>query len=95
MRALIPPKHDLRGGKASADSFAISSTVFVASMMRCLLAEKSNELAECDNIFDLVHELGSISFSLAVWRGFLRSLDMIESGRDVRTGFVVFTKVEA
>ena len=46
MSALIPPKHDLRGGKASADSFAISSSVFVTSIMRCFFAAKINQLAD-------------------------------------------------
>ena len=45
MRALIPPKHDLRGGKASADSFAMSSIAFVASMKRYFFATESHELS--------------------------------------------------
>jgi hypothetical protein len=34
----MPPKHDLRGGNASEDSFAISSNIFAASMNRCFFA---------------------------------------------------------
>jgi hypothetical protein len=64
-------------------------------MMRCLFAAKSHELVECDNISNLVHEPGSISFSLAVWRSFPKSLDMVKSGREVRSWFVVVRKVEA
>ena len=41
----MPPKHDLRGGKASADSFAISSIALVASMNRSLVAVKDHEFA--------------------------------------------------
>ena len=41
----MPPKQDLRGGQASADSFAISTSVFVASMNRCFFAAKSCKAA--------------------------------------------------
>ena len=40
----MPPKHDLRGGKASADSFAMSSMAFVISMKRSFVAAEINEL---------------------------------------------------
>ena len=38
MSALIPPKHDLRGGNASADSFATYKIVFARSMSLCPVA---------------------------------------------------------
>ena len=41
----MPPKHDFRGGKASADSFAMSSMALVASMIRSFVAAGSCELA--------------------------------------------------
>ena len=44
MSAFIPPRHDLRGGKASDDSLAISSSVLVASTNRCCFAAKTDEL---------------------------------------------------
>ena len=34
----MPPKQDLRGGHASADSFAMSKIIFVPSMNRCFFA---------------------------------------------------------
>ena len=34
----MPPKHDLRGGNASEDSFAMSSNILAASTNRCFLA---------------------------------------------------------
>ena len=34
----MPPKQDLRGGKKSADSFAMSRNAFVPSMTRCFFA---------------------------------------------------------
>ena len=42
----MPPTQDLRGGKASVDSFAISSSDFVASMKRCFVSTKKRELAD-------------------------------------------------
>ena len=42
----MPPKHDLRGGKASADSFAISSSALAASMKRCFFAVERHEFAD-------------------------------------------------
>ena len=42
----IPPRHDLRGGKASADSFAISSKDFVASMNCCFFAAENMSLQD-------------------------------------------------
>lgn len=38
------PKHDLRGGNTSDDSFAMSKSVFVASMSRCFFAAESREV---------------------------------------------------
>lgn len=38
MSALMPPRHDLRGGSASADSFATSKSTFVPSIRRCFFA---------------------------------------------------------
>ena len=40
----MPPKHDLRGGNQSDDSFAISRTIFVASMSRCFFTVESHEI---------------------------------------------------
>ena len=45
----MPPKHDLRGGKESADSFAMSSIVLVAPMKCSFVAVKSRKLAICNN----------------------------------------------
>jgi len=44
MSALMKPKHDLRGGNASDDSFAISKSVFVTSMNGCFFAAGSYEV---------------------------------------------------
>ena len=41
----MPPKHDLRGGNTSADSFAMSSMALVASMIRSFVAAGNRELA--------------------------------------------------
>ena len=41
----MPPKQDFRGGKASADSFAMSSIAFVISMKRSFVAAEIHELA--------------------------------------------------
>ena len=40
----MPPKHDLRGGKASADSFAMSNIAFVISMKRSFVTADIHEL---------------------------------------------------
>jgi len=40
----MKPKHDLRGGKTSDDSFAMSKSVFVASTNRCFFAVESHEV---------------------------------------------------
>ena len=44
MSALMQPKHDLRGGNASDDSFAMSKSVFAPSMNRCFFAAGSYEV---------------------------------------------------
>ena len=49
MSALMPPKHDLRGGKISADSFAMSSNTFVVSSMRCFFAARGQPGGEPRN----------------------------------------------
>ena len=96
MSALIPPKHDLRGGKASADSFPMSISVFVASMKRRFVAGEGHELADAMIVRSHVHELGPIPFPLVVWRGFLRSLDMVESHpQNAKAGFVSVRNFEA
>ena len=75
MSALIPPRHDLRGGKASANSFAIPNIAFVALMDCSLAAVESHELAYlCDN---LIHELSPAPFPLAIWCGFLGNFDIV------------------
>ena len=85
----MPPKHDLRGGKASADSFAISSSVFITSTKRCFFATESRQVEDARMVRSLT-ELGLISASLAVGRRFLSRLDMVGSRlRDVAIGFVV------
>ena len=40
----MPPRHDFRGGKASADSFAMSSIALVISMKRSFVAVEIHEL---------------------------------------------------
>ena len=42
----MPPKHDLRGGRASANSFVISSSVFIASMKHRFVVTEVHELAD-------------------------------------------------
>ena len=74
----MPPKHDLRGGRASADSFAISSSIFVALTSRSFFAAENREL-RMRPYPSLVHELNPVSAPLAFGRGFFRTLDMIWS----------------
>ena len=45
----MPPKHDLRGGRISEDSFAMSNKVFETSMNRCFLA-RSRQKARKDQV---------------------------------------------
>ena len=40
----MPPKHDLRGGQASADSFVMFNSIFIASINRCVPAAGSCEV---------------------------------------------------
>ena len=47
MSAVIPPKHDFRGGQKSADSFATSRIIFAVSMSRCFVAAEDRELVTC------------------------------------------------
>ena len=74
----MPPKQDLRGGKTSADSFAMSRSTFVVSMSRCFLAMKRGELVNV--VFSVVHVLGTNSVPLAVERRFLKKLDIVKVG---------------
>ena len=74
----MPPKHDLRGGRASADSFAISSSIFVALTSRSFFAAENRELRMRQWPI-LVHELNPVSAPLVVRRGFFKTLDMIWS----------------
>ena len=48
----MPPKHDLRGGQKSADSFAMSSNIFPPSINRCFVAAESHEVANVDDSLD-------------------------------------------
>jgi len=41
----MPPKHDLRGENASADSFVMSNTIFIVSMNRRFFAAGGDEIA--------------------------------------------------
>ena len=78
MSALIPPKHDLRGGNASDDSFAISKNVFVTSMSRCLFAAGNQWVWVCgDCQATTVHELGPVPVELVVKRRFRMKPDMV------------------
>jgi hypothetical protein len=45
MSAPMPPKQDLRGGKASDDSFPMSNNIFVVSINRRFFATGNCELA--------------------------------------------------
>ena len=78
MSALIPPRHDLRGGNASDDSFAMSSNAFAVSMNRCFFAVGSHEVWTAITARS-VHELGPISVPLVVGRRFRKALDMVLS----------------
>jgi hypothetical protein len=93
----MPPKQDLRGGKASADSFAISSTVFVASMKRCLFAAESYELAHAItysiSYMNLARPLLRSSFGVVFSEIWTYSVESRQ--RDVGIRFVVVRKVEA
>ena len=42
----MPPKHDLRGGNASDDSFEMSRSVLTASITRCFLAADRQRIQE-------------------------------------------------
>jgi len=45
MIALMPPKHDLRGGHASAAFVAMSNSILIVSMNCCVFAAGSDEIA--------------------------------------------------
>jgi hypothetical protein len=74
----MPPKHDLRGGRASADSFAMSSNIFVASTSRCFFAVGSHEVGTAI-IAIFIHELGPIPVSATAGRRFRRRLAIVQS----------------
>ena len=90
MSALMPPKHDLRGGRVSDDSFAMSSSILIPSTIRRFFATEHRQL-QWRQWPGLVRELSDpITVLLAVGRNFLRILDMVE-GRllDIETRFVL------
>lgn len=78
MTALMPPRHDLRGPQKSANSLAMSSSIFVVSMNRCFFAAENCEFQRRGQYPLRVHELGPISTPLAVGRRFFRTLDMAQ-----------------
>ena len=93
----MPPRHDLRGGQASADSFTISKSIFVPSMSRCFFAMQIRERANSMIVHvGPVHELCLIWAPLAVGSNLLRNLGIFESGlKDENARFaVVVRKVE-
>jgi len=45
----MAPKHDLRGGNASEDSFVMSNNILTASMNRCFLAVGHQRVREGGN----------------------------------------------
>lgn len=45
----MPPKHDLRGGNASDDSFEMSRSILTASINRCFLAADRQRIQEEKN----------------------------------------------
>ena len=51
----MPPKHDLRGGNASVDSFAMSINVLTTSMSRCFLAGGRQRFRKDGNDNELSH----------------------------------------
>jgi hypothetical protein len=57
----MPPKHDLRGGRASADSFAMSSSIFVASMNRRFFAAGSRKIGSVLNQISYMSSPGWLS----------------------------------
>ena len=92
----MAPKQDLRGGKASDDSFAMSRRVIVASMNRSLFAEHSRKLVKAKhNGLDRVHELCGASAPEAARGRLLCEADMIGSRMwDMETRVVVVRKVQ-
>lgn len=63
----MPPKHDLRGGRASAACVAMSSSIFVPSTNRCPFAVGCHEIGIVA-MARSVHEHPVVSVSLAVER---------------------------
>jgi hypothetical protein len=59
------PQTRFEGREASADSFAMSSNIFVASTSRCFFAVGSHEVGTAI-IAIFIHELGPIPVPLAV-----------------------------
>ena len=75
----MPPKHDLRGGRASDDSFAMSNSIFVALTNRCFFAAENCEPRKKQRP-GLLHELGPIPAPLAVGGRFFGALDILWGG---------------
>ena len=92
----MAPKQDLRGGKASADSFAMSKRVIVASINRSLFAEQSRKLVKAKHHgLDRVHELCAASAPETARGRLLCEADMIGSRMwDLETRDVVVRKVQ-
>ena len=66
MSALIPPKHDLSGGNASAASFAMSKTTFVTLRSRCLFAAGNQRRSNPSNSFGSYIGLPRLLLSLLI-----------------------------
>ena len=71
----MPPKHDLRGGNASDDSFAMSSSIFTASMNRCFLA------AVCQRVQTGGGDTSRASHKNLVWLAFHRLMGVVSEER--------------
>lgn len=92
----MAPKQDLRGGKASADSFAMSRSVIVASTSLNLFAEQSRKLVKAKyNGLDCVHEPCAASAPETSRGRLLCEADMVWSMWDAETRVVVVRKVQA
>src|ERR1700709_216740 len=86
MSAVMPPKHDLRGGKASADSFAMSSSIFIPLTSRSFFAGENRELGRRQQA-GLVHGPGPISGPPVVERNLFISPDIFwDRALDAETG---------
>ena len=72
----MPPKHDLRGGQASADSFAMFNTTLIPSMNRCFFVAGSIEIGAA--VIGFIHGICTIPDPLAIRATVQRRLRDVE-----------------